>query len=379
MTLLSKQKFESLANERGNFCISIYIPCERGGDNKTSRLMLKNKLAETEIQLLEMGVKSKEVDDYLKPINSLLNDSGFWRHLSDSLIIFRNSNHFNYTTQPLEVEEFLMISDRYYLLPLLSIFNNNDTFFILILSQNNNKLYEASQHEISEIVSEDSLPQNLVDSVGKDVKQKTLQFRSGHASGGIGLYHGKGDGKDDKQAEIEKYLIDVDKGLNTLLESYNAPLIVASVDYLFAMFREISNYKNVYPEPISGNHDYEDILLVHEKACEILKPWFEEERQKNKAKYKANADKTTRKIEDLVKAAYAGSIETLLVEKNKYVWGKAEPELGNIQIHHKKQKLDFCLLDFAARLTFLKGGKVFREEHAGLPQPQSPANALLRY
>lgn len=379
MALLTRNKFENLETERGNFCISIYIPCERSGENKKSRLKLKNKLAEAEIQLLQLGLKNKEVDLYLVPIKKLLDDSGFWRHLSDTLIIFRNFNNFNYTTQPIEAEELLMVSDRYYLLPLLSMFNNNDTFFILVLSQNSNKLYEATQNEITEIVSEDALPENIEDTVGKDVKQKSLQFRSGHTSGGLGLYHGKGEGKDDKQTEISKYLKDVDKGINELLEGYNAPLIVASVEYIFAMFKEISHYKNIYPTPISGNYDNVDILLIHEKACEILKPWFEEERQKNKEKYRVNSDKTTLKIDELVKAAYAGSIETLFVEKDRYIWGKAEPDLGKIQIHDKKQELDNCLLDFTARLTFLKGGKVFREEHDELPEPESPANAILRY
>jgi hypothetical protein len=379
MALFTKNKFESLAMERGSFCISIYIPCERGGENKKSKLMLKNKLAEAGIQLSEMGVKNKELENYLEPIKKLLDDSGLWRQLSDSLIIFRNQDDFNFTTQPVKTEEFLMVSDRYYLLPLLSVFNNNDTFFVLILSQNNNKLYEATQNEIAEIISEDSLPENLEDTVGSDVKQKTIQFRTGHTSSGQGLYHGQGDGKDDKQTEITKYLMDVDKGINELLEGYNAPLIVASVDYLFAMFRDISNYKNIYPEPVSGNYDNGDNLLVHEKACEILRPWFEEERKKKKEKYKGSTNKTTVEIVELVKAANAGSIETLFVEKDKYVWGKAEPDFDKIQIHNKKEDLDVCLLDFAARLTFLQGGKVFREEHDELPDPKSPANAILRY
>lgn len=379
MALLTKNKFESLANEQGNFCISIYIPSERAGENKKSKLKLKNKLAETENQLQEMGLKSKELNHYIDPIKKLLDDSALWRHLSDALIIFRSPNNFHFTTQPIEVEELLVVSDRYYLLPLISVFNNNNTFFILILSQNNNKLYEATQNEIIEFVSDDLLPENLEDTVGKDVKQKTLQFRTGHSNSGYGLYHGKGDGKDDKDIEITKYLKDVDAGINAILEGYNAPLIVASVDYLFAMFRDISNYKNIYPTPISGNHDNEEILLVHEKACEILKPWFEKERQKNKEKYKANSQKTTLKIDELVKAANAGSVETLFVEKDKYVWGKAEPDFEKVQIHAEKEALDVCLLDFAARLTFLKGGKVFREEHEELPEPESPANAILRF
>jgi hypothetical protein len=379
MALITRQKFESLAKENCKYCISIYIPCERSGENKECIIQLKNILAKSEIQLLEMGIKNKELDNYLEPIKKLLDDSGFWRQLSDSLVIFRSENIFYFTTLPIDVEEFFMVSDRFYLMPLHSVFNNNDIFFILVLSQNSNRLYEASQNKIEEIISEDTLPENLEDSVGKDVKQKTLQFRTGHSNGGSAIYHGKGDGKDDRQIEIEKYLKDVDKGINALLEGYNSPLIVASVDYLFAMFRGISKYKHIYPTPISGNYDYEDILLIHEKACEILQPWFKEERKKFKEKYSANPDKTLIKTDELIRAASAGKIETLFVDKETVLWGKVDPKTKKIQKNNKKEALDFCLLDFIARLTFLKGGKVFRENHEDLPEPESPANAILRY
>ncbi len=379
MPLLTKNKFEKLANERSQYCISIYIPTNRDGDNRKSVLRLKNQLTEIEKQLLELGIKSKELSDYLEPIKKVLNDTGFWRHLSDSLVIFRNSKDFIYTTLPVDVTEFSMVSDRYYLLPLLSMFTDNDTFFILTLSQNKNGLYEANKNEISEIISEDVLPVNLDDTVGKDVKQKSFQFRSGHARGGLGLFHGKGEGKDDKKKEIVKYLKDIDNGINELINGYHAPLVVASVDYIFSMFQEVSAYKNIYPTPVLGNYDEKDILLVHEKACEVLQPWFEKERKQNEEIYNPNSEKTVSKISELLRAANAGSIETLFIQKNEFVWGKTEPELGKIQIHDKKEALDNCLLDKIARQTFLKGGKVFREEPDRMPEQNSPANAILRY
>ncbi|WP_340113290.1 baeRF7 domain-containing protein [Maribellus mangrovi] len=379
MTLLTKNRFENLANERSRYCTSIYIPTERGGNNKKNKLRLKNKLVAIEVQLSQLGMKTKEVDKYLEPLNKLLEDSDLWRHLSDALIIFRNTNDFNYTTLPLDVEEMSIVSDRYYLLPLLSMFNENATFYLLVLSQKHNRLYEATKNEISEYITENVLPEKLEDTVGKDVKQKSLQFRSGQSQGGLGLYHGKGEGKDDKKKEIIKYLKDVDKGLKELMEGNDAPLVVASVDYIFSLFKEVSGYKNIYPVHVSGNYDESDILLVHEKACEVLQPFFEKERVLDKEKYSSDHDKVIFDIKALYKAANAGRIDTLFVQKGEFVWGKAEPELGKIQVHEEKEALDNCLLDAVARQTFLKGGTVFREEISGMPEHNSPAGAILRY
>jgi hypothetical protein len=41
--------------------------------------------------------------------------------------------------------------------------------------------------------------------------------------------------------------------------------------------------------------------------------------------------------------------------------------------------MDNCLLDFAARATYLKGGKVFVEDQSALPEPGGLANAILRF
>ena len=379
MALLSKNKFKELAQERSHYCISVYIPTTREGDNQKAIIRLKNKLSEIVAQLYNLGLKRNDILTYIEPLNKLLDDGDLWRHLSDSLIIFRSAEDFNYTTLPVEVDELSLVSDRYYLLPLLSMFTDNDTFYLLTLSQNKNKLYEATKNEIAELLTEDVLPNKLEDSVGRDVKQKSLQIRSGQSQGGLGLYHGKGEGKDDKKKEIVKYLKDVDQGIKKLIDDESRPLVVASVDYIFSLFQEVSTYQNIFPTAVVGNYDDEDILLVHEKACNILQPWFEKERNKNREKYNEQSDKIISGMIELHEAAIAGSIETLFVERGNYVWGKTEPENGKIEINQSKKPLDNCLLDALARQTFLKGGTVFLEKAEKMPGQDSPANAILRY
>ncbi len=379
MTLFRKKLFEELANKKSKYCISMYIPTHRSGENRDSIIRLKNQLTEIESQLSELGLKPKDIFKYTEPINNLLNNSGFWRHLSDSLIVFRDKEDFIYTTLPIDVKDFSVVSDQYYLLPLLSTFNNNDTFFILTLSMNKNRFYEATQNEIVQIVTDDILPANITESSGSDIKQTSLQFRSGHAKSRLGLFHGKGEGKDDKKAEIIKYLTDIDKGLNEILEAYNSPLVIASVDYMFSLFQEISSYKNIYPKPISGNYDNEDIILVHEKACDLLAPYFNRLRDKKKEKYSEKINKTTSNIDEMIPAAHAGAIETLFVKKHIQLWGDFQQETGSVIINQHKKPLDRCLLDFTARSTFLKGGNVFLEEPNELPEPEAAANAILRY
>lgn len=380
MALFRKKHFEELAQTEGKYCISIYVPTERHGENKESIISFKNQVAEAEKQLEEFGLKPRETDKYLEPVKTLQNDTDLWRNLSDALIVYRSEDRFEYYTLPLEVEEFSLVSDRFYLLPVLRIFNQDDLFFILSLSLKKNRLYEATQHEIAEIETEDIFPENIYDSVGYDVVQKSLQMR-GEQSGtdGSAMFHGRGEGKDDKQKEVFKYFEDLDRELNDLLTGYEVPLIIAATENVFAHFREISNYKNVYPEYVAGNFDEEDVHLLHDKASEILEPYFEKAKNEKKEKYREAHGQTTTSLQDVIISADTGRIDTLFVEKGKHVWGDYKREEAKIDVHDQQKNMDTDLLDYAARKTFETDGKVFIVETEDMPEEGSSVNAILRY
>jgi hypothetical protein len=380
MALFQKKQFDELAGEQGKYCISIYIPTQRIGENKESWHMLKNQVSGIEKQLTGFNLKRNEIDKYLDPVKEILNDSSFWRHLSDSLIIFRNKEKFITKNLPLEVDEFSLVSDKFYLLPLLDMFNQDNTYFIFLLSLKKNKLFQATQNEISEVFTEDVFPEDVYDSAGKDVEQKSLQSRGEQTGEGFALFHGKGEGKDDKKIERYKYLRDISHAIDDLLEGYSIPLVIASTEDLFSQFHDISSCKNVYPTCVAGNYDNEDILLVHEKANELLVPYFEKVRNEKKKKYLEAPDDLINSItEEVIKEAHAGQIETLFVEKGRIIWGSYNKETGELNIHKEKEPLDNCLLDFTARIVFLKGGQVFIEETGNMPESGAPLNAVLRF
>jgi hypothetical protein len=90
MALFQKKQFEELADAKGDYCISIYVPTHRVGENKESKITLKNHVAKIDKELTEFGLKKAEVNQYLEPIRKFLDNSSFWRLLSDTLVIFRN-------------------------------------------------------------------------------------------------------------------------------------------------------------------------------------------------------------------------------------------------------------------------------------------------
>jgi hypothetical protein len=148
---------------------------------------------------------------------------------------------------------------------------------------------------------------------------------------------------------------------------------------VFAHYREISNYKNIYPKYVAGNFDEDDVQLIHDKAAEILEPYFNEMKNEKKSKYHEAAGKTTTSLQDVVISADAGRIETLFIEKGKHVWGEYKSDEAKIEVHDNPNPLNNDLLDYAARNTFKTEGDVYIVEQEDMPEGGSPANAILRY
>lgn len=379
MTLLEKEKLDKLAVKKQDFCISIYIPTHQSGENKDSLIRLKNQLSQIEDSLLELGVKSSELQHYTDPIYRLLQDSSFWRHLSKTLVILKSQDTFICQPFSFETREFSMVSDRFYLLPLLDAYRPNEDFYILQLSLNQNQLFHANPHGYTQIETDEHLPQNIETVIGSDVRQKSLQYRSGQTQSGHGLYHGKGEGKEDKEKEILKYLQAVSDGVNQLIGNSDRPLVIASVEHIYAHFKQLSDYKAIFPKCVAGNYDNGNSAQLHAKACSLLKSYLDQNRTNRKKQYAEISQQTTTDLNELLLAASGGRIATLSIKKGVNTWGFFDVENGIIKVHEEKEPLDYCLLDDAAKSTFRQGGQVFIEQEDELPVTTAAANAVLRY
>lgn len=380
METLTKKNFEKLAGYHQPFCVSIYIPTSRIGNNEDSRIRLKNATQQVKKNLQLLGMKEIQLKDFIHPLNKLLNDVKFWSYLSEGLAIFLAKDFFEVYSLPIHFKEFTLVNDTFYLLPLIPFFYGDGRYLILAVSLKNTALYEATRTKINEIDISKRVPNSLEDSVGYDFEQRTLQFRTEQRSG-QSVFHGHGDNKDDKKEEIVKYLRDIDKGLFSLLYEYNLPLIVASFDYIFAFYKQINSYQGLYEKNISINPDENDKKSIHEKSWEVIKDYFQENEDKAKEQYYklSTKNRTISKIEDIVPAAIDGNIDTLFVQAEKNIWGLFLENYKTVIVNKEKHPENRCLIDMAAKASFLNGGKVFIVKQDELPEKESYANAILRY
>jgi hypothetical protein len=172
----------------------------------------------------------------------------------------------------------------------------------------------------------------------------------------------------------------VDAGLRGVLRQEQAPLVLAGVDYLFPVYREVSTYPGLLEEGIPGNPDAASPEELHRQAWRLVHPRFlvEQEEAADRFRELSGSGKTARDPRFIVPAAFRGRVETLFVALGEQRWGTFDRKDGTVRVRRRRRALDTDLLDFAAVHTFLNSGTVFAVPPGKVPGG-STAAAVFRY
>lgn len=385
MKYLTLDQIKELAQQVDSPGVSIFLPTYRTGQaTQQAPIRLKNLLQDAEQQFLNSGMGPREVSALLQPAQALLGDTHFWRHQHDGLALFIAAADFHYYRLPFRVEERLIIARSYYIKPVLPLLTNNGHYYILAISQNAVRLFAGTRHSVGQIDLPDGTPESLDEALKSDDPEKQLQVRTGTSQGGpgAGMFHGQGPGDEEQKVRIEQYFNLVDHGLKEILRQQQAPLILAGVDYLLPIYRQVSEYTRIMPEGITGSPEHLRPEALREQAWPIVEPYFRQETEKIVAQYQqlAGTDKAADTIAAVVAAAFFGRVDSLVLAVNSEVWGRFDRDTGEVIQYQEGQPRNdhFPLLDFAAIQTLQNGGTVYALPQDEMPT-KSPVAAVFRY
>jgi hypothetical protein len=385
--MITKNELLKLAEEHSPFCVSIFIPTHQAGKETLQgqdKSRLKTQLKKVKVKLEAQELKDKEIDEFVQPIQDIIDNSDFWRHQSDGLAIFLSKNQFKKYTVPVHFEEFNYVSDGFYLKPMMPLFNGDGLFYLLTLKNDEVKFYEGTRYTITEVVTPEEVPSRLEDVVGYDFEQKNLQVRSGQqGDSNSGMYHGAGEGKAEELNEMKRYFRAVNDGIMTMLhDDQKPPLVVCCQDFQFPVYKEVSTYQNLYKEHVSGNPEDKNINQLHEETWSLLQAYFSKSREEKLNLYaehigtgKASAD-----INMIIKAAIEGRIDSLFVQNGAEIFGEYDSKSQEANIQSELTNDNISLLNLIALKVFKKGGNIFIMEKEDMPDKNhKKVNALYRY
>lgn len=380
MNTISRNELKGLMEEQSNPCISIFLPTHRkaGIEMQQDLQRLRNQLRETEYLLRARNIKSTQIEALLEPIVAFFTDKENWQHPGDGLAILRSPKTFCYYQLPSSLKERVMVSDHFYLKPLLPFLTSDGHFSILALSQNEIRLLEATHFSVKEVDLPASVPTSLAEAMKYDEPENEIEYHSSASGGTMGkggrqpvIFHGQGVGTDDEKKNILRYFQHIDRGLHGIFHNKTTPLVLAGVEFLLPIYHEANTYPHLLPEGILGNPDKLKVKdeTLREQAWPIVEPYVLKERQEALAQFEEykETDRASSNVSAIVPAAYVGRIESLFLAFDQEQWGMFDPITSTLHLHETAEAGDEDLLDLVATQTILHGGAVYAVERRNMP------------
>jgi hypothetical protein len=380
---LTKELFSEVSEFKSDLAISIYLPTHPSGvevNEQIDIINFKNELQFIEDELQRKGTSTTAIQKILKPAKELLLIETFWRDQSLGFAAFLSAGYFKFVKIPYTPSRETIINSAFVLSQLVSWFTNTDYFFLLVLSKKQARFYKVNSFNIFYIPIE-ALPNGIVDVVHLEEKDDQNLFRTGSSGAGGGAnFHGVGAGKPDEKENIAMYLHEVDETLwKEILHTEHVPLLLAAVDYLIPIYKQVSKYNNIYEESLTGSYEHESLQSLFEKSKEKLRPYFEQ-RAKNALENYLNRSATnliSSEPSEIIPAAHYGRIASLFVQPNEHLWGHFDEAENKLTVNNNPQVGD-DLLSKSIIKTILTGGEVFFLDEKDMPNGNKMA-ALMRY
>lgn len=383
MNELSKDELRLLIEKGKAPSLSIYLPTHRAGvEVQQNAIRLKNLLKEAEERLVSGGRRAAEAEKFLEPVQALVKNTPFWRQQSSGLALFLCPDFFRTYRLPVEFQPSVVLAGRFNVKPLLPLFNTEGRFYVLALSQKDVRLLECSRYSARQTRPE-GIPSGIDEALKYDVFEKQISTHSAPANttGSRGaMFHGHGSSTDLSKEYIMRFLQQVDRGLKAHFRDERSPLVVAGVDYIFAMYREANSYPSLLETAINGNPDQVSAEDLHAQAWPIVEPWFRKEQEEAQVRYRQSIGTglASNNLEEIVPAAHHGRVGYLFVEVGQEKWGTFDSQTGKVVLHAGGRNGDEDLIDFAAIQTLATGGKVYAIRRERMPDSE-PVAALFRY
>ncbi len=378
----NRKKFIELEKVHAPDCVSMYMPTHKAGQavlEKEDRIRLKNQIRQVKKELKEHQLRENEINALVKPAVEMLGDADLWHNMSEGLAIFLSREGHHIIKCPEPFHEFHFTGDHYHLSPLIPLLNFHFEYYILRLDLEDIRLFRCT-NDGSQPLTDTGLPGTMEDVVGHDYEDKSLQFRTGQTGSGSGIFHGHGEGKDDKKKEIRKFFEHLDRELNDFLKGQDTPLLVATAEPLFSLYRSVNSYAGLVDEHILSKESMDEPDLTRQ-AREITRKRNMKKRHQDAARFHEllNNKKSSFELDDIIPASLNGRTETLFILRNTNIWGRYYEDTGVVREHEERKAGDTCLPDLAARKTIVNNGKVYTVTPGEMPDKTGAVNAIYRY
>ncbi|MBI4219409.1 MAG: hypothetical protein HY682_04635, partial [Chloroflexi bacterium] len=197
-------------------------------------------------------------------------------------------------------------------------------------------------------------------------------------------FHGTSEPTVTQKAAVRDLIRAVDNHVRPIVDAGSAPLVVAAVDYVQALYRESSSTKSLIDDRVTGNSDRLSNHQLAERARSPVLRQLASERREAAARYRelVNGPRSSDDAREILRAAHTGRVAELWVAEDAELWGTFDPGAGEMRTSADMAAHCDDLLDLAVVKTLENTGKVYAAALSEMPDPMpnnSPMAAAFRW
>jgi len=362
MRQLTTDHLTKILADHGPPCISLYQPTHRlRPASLQDPIRYRNLLSEVE-QSLREKYPSREVQVLLAQFQKLANDEEFWSLRTEGLAILGSPGVFQVFELQRPVKETVTVADSFHVKPLLRILQSADRFQIVSLNRHKVKLYEGNRDAIDP-VELTTIPTTITEALGAELTEPHQTVASYGMGGGSGkaMFHGHGSAKEEVDIDMERFFRIVDRNL---LEHHSRPsglpLMLAALKEYHGPFRQISRNPFLMTEGLQVNPEALTLDQLRLQAWQKIEPLYLQRLADLVEKYELALSRQmgADDVEEVAAAAAAGRVASLLVDADRAVPGRIDPETGEATFGDLSQPAIGDILDDMAEMVLRKKGTV---------------------
>ncbi|MFO7592385.1 MAG: hypothetical protein R6X23_16115 [Acidimicrobiia bacterium] len=367
--------------------VSIFLPTHvRGREVRQDPIRLKKLTNEARTKLSAAGLTSDDVEAFVQPAATLIDEHAFWQHSQEGLALFLDGGEARSYQVPLPLPERVIVGPGFHVKPLLPMLEVDGAFLVLTLTANRVQLFDASRFALA-ADTQTALPRGIGDVSQESDYENPVQAspvaRPHTASINVTNAQVYGDSPTEwRKDQLVELARSVAQAVDHRVVVDPVPVVLVADAEIGGHFQKYSKLGHLLAGFIRTNPAAMDLAQLHGAAYDIIKPRLELRRREaveRLAALVASRDaRAVTGIEELTRAAYQGIVETLLLVEDETAWGRYDEATGEVATGDAFAATGDDLLEAAAVQTLRHGGDV-RVLPAGDPWDAAPAAAILRY
>lgn len=384
MNELGAAELAALARLEVAPCVSIFQPrVGRGRADRQDTVRFDNLAREAERRLKEGGVADDQAAALLRPVLGLAADPSVWTGGAGGVAFFAGAGFARFVEVDFELPERVAIGRRFVVRPLLPLLDRPQRFWVLALSLNRVRLLRGEPGGGAPYPLA-GLPTSFDEEMGYTQYESAV---SGHSSSPAALgrrslvFHGHGDGDEEHlKDDVRHFLGRVVGALEAGLPEPREPMVLAAVAGHQAVLRDLARRLELVEPGLAGNPDAlaDGELLARARERVVEASAREVARSLESWRALRAGGRAAESLEEVVRAAAEGRVESLFLAREAERWGRYEPERSRLLLHERRQPGDYELLEQAAARTLASGGRAHVLPEAEMPEGRV-AVALLRW